>query len=316
MKKFSLVLALCAATLFTTAQTYHEDDKEGLRIFLRQASAEAGKINALQLGLTISDTINWETDETWVTKIFELNWDTITPKRLIGIGNSGEQMFSGWYCKNLAGTLSATKWTKLKTLSCSDNKITDLDLSTNTELKYLYSNLNLLTNLDLSANIELEVLVCSRNQLTTLDLSTNIALRGLSCLYNQLTALDLSTNLALSELACQYNQLTSLKLKNNGLSGIMECFNNRLQLSYLYNVYKNSFIAVLGTQRLLPKEVAVNSMVDFYAQRQFEGVSTVFTVEKDSVLAIKNTDYTISNGRITFKSFGHYTVTMTNAAIV
>jgi len=58
-KLLILSITLTLAVVSTVAQTYHEDDKEGLRIFLRQPSAEEGKINAEQLGLSLSDTINW-----------------------------------------------------------------------------------------------------------------------------------------------------------------------------------------------------------------------------------------------------------------
>ena len=65
------------------AQTFHEDDKEGLRMFLRQLSAEDGKINAEQLGLQINDTLDWQDSETWVEKIEGLVWDSnILNKRL------------------------------------------------------------------------------------------------------------------------------------------------------------------------------------------------------------------------------------------
>ena len=39
------IIAICSAK----AQTYHEDDKEGLRIFLRQPSAEKGKMSVAAL---------------------------------------------------------------------------------------------------------------------------------------------------------------------------------------------------------------------------------------------------------------------------
>jgi hypothetical protein len=56
-------------------------------------------------------------------------------------------------------------------LSCSDSKLTDLDVSQNTAL----TSLN-----------------CRNNQLTALDVSHNTALTGLDCANDQLTALDVS----------------------------------------------------------------------------------------------------------------------------
>jgi hypothetical protein len=43
---------------------------------------------------------------------------------------------------------------------------------------------------------------------------------------------------------------------------------------------------------------------------------TVFNVEKDSLPAIINVDYTINNGIIVFNKDGYYTITMTNEAII
>ena len=66
VKTFFVVLTflgLSMSSLSTFSQTYHEDDKEGLRAFLRQSSAEAGEINAQRLGLTLNDTLNWATSE-------------------------------------------------------------------------------------------------------------------------------------------------------------------------------------------------------------------------------------------------------------
>jgi len=58
-----------------------EDDKEGLRKFLRQSSVENinGSINAEQLGLKIKDTINWQNSGKWVRKIECLVWNSELP---------------------------------------------------------------------------------------------------------------------------------------------------------------------------------------------------------------------------------------------
>ena len=106
---------------------YHEDDKEGLRIFLHQPSAEAGKINAEQLGLQITDTMSWQTDETWVGKVINLMWaESSNPLRLVGIT---------WMEKNLAGNLNASRWTALTQLYCDNNQLTSLNLTGTRHLK-------------------------------------------------------------------------------------------------------------------------------------------------------------------------------------
>jgi hypothetical protein len=62
-------------------------------------------------------------------------------------------------------------------------------------------------------------------------------------------------------------------------------------------------------------EVIVGGTVNYSSQRIFNGVNTVFTIEKDSMPASANS-YSINNGIITFKDTGNYTVTMTNSAII
>lgn len=163
-KKILGLLAFIGLSLVTVAQTYHADDKEGLRMFLRQPSATAGEINAERLGLQISDTINWKTDEAWIEKVPKLVWNDEMPKRLTRAGSGTED---GWFGKNLSGTLDANKWTKLQYLNCYNNRLTVLDAST---------------------NIDLEDLRCHNNQVTTLNLnaSTNTVLTNLCCNNNNL----------------------------------------------------------------------------------------------------------------------------------
>lgn len=87
--------------------------------------------------------------------------------------------------------LSGIEWfTGLEVLDCSDNQLTELDLSQNTALVQLYGEGNQLRSLDLSHNTALEELDCSGNQLTSLDMSHNTKLEFLSCYENQLSELD------------------------------------------------------------------------------------------------------------------------------
>ena len=232
-KILTVSITLLFAAISATAQIYHEDDKEGLRVFLRQPSAEAGKINAEQLGLQISDTLDWQNDEEWVSKFEKLTWNEETPKRLTATGRydsdyEPDDLFYGWDGSNLAGTLNASKWTKLQTLFCENNQLIALNLNANKKLMEIRCFDNLLTTLDVSGNTELSHLDCYGNQLVTLDLSANTKLTYLWCAYNQLTALNLSTNTELSHLACSYNQLTELDLSANmELKGLF-CGNNQL----------------------------------------------------------------------------------------
>ncbi|MBO4580236.1 MAG: S-layer homology domain-containing protein [Clostridiales bacterium] len=115
---------------------------------------------------------------------------------------------------NKLTSLDVSKNKELTKLNCSGNQLTKLDLSKNTELTYLNCGSNKLTSLNLKGCICLESLECSSNPLTTLDLSSCKSLSGLTCAGDHLTALDISKNVALINLICTHNQLTSLNVSN------------------------------------------------------------------------------------------------------
>ena len=288
------------------AQTFHENDKEGLRIFMRQSSAEDGKINAEQLGLQISDTLNWQNDEAWVEKIVGLVWNNALPQKLIATTDGiGIEMPNSWNGRHLAGTLDASKWSNLTNLVCSKNHLTALNVSANTVLGALRCNDNLLTELDVSANTELILLHCGYNLLSTLDVSTNINLTDFKCNDNQLTSLDLSKNPSLFFLDCSNNCLP--------LSTLFSLSEHKITLP---TVVGGPARKILGTQNLLPQSVSTGSEKDFSDQNIFKGIRTQFNISLNEDIPAPQSDYSITDGRITFFKTGNYIVTMTNAAIV
>jgi len=268
-------------------------------------------------------------------------YDSFDSFQVIITGSSVDCVFATFGCSNMRVIdLDLSGCTKLQLLGCALNQLTSLDLSKCVALKKMDCYGNRLTSLDLSANVALThvwcyenqlttlnvngctaliQLSCSENRLTELDLSANIALESLGCANNRLTNLDLSSNPALKGFACENNQLSRLDVSHYfALEGV-HCYNNRLSLSDLYTISKkisNLFDRRLGTQTLVPQAVDPGSSVDFSDQAAFEGVATVFEVQKDGSPATISDDYTISAGIITFNEVGNYTVTMTNSAIV
>ena len=119
-------------------------------------------------------------------------------------------------------------FTSLKTLWCSSNQLTSLDVSNNPALVNLDCGYNQLTSLDVSNNPALVDLDCFSNQLTSLDVSNNPALESLYCADNQLTSLDVSSNPDLWYLQCYFNQLTSLDVSNNPALVDLDCADNQL----------------------------------------------------------------------------------------
>ena len=136
----------------------------------------------------------------------------------------------------LLTTLDLSKNTKLKTLKCDGNQLSNLEVSHNTALMGLHCEYNQLTSLDVSHNTALTNLSCEANQLTDLDVSQNTALTDLNCGYNQLTSLDVSQNGALEYLSCFSNQLTTLNVSQNLALTRLACgFNPLTSLDVSHN---------------------------------------------------------------------------------
>ncbi|MFL2579627.1 MAG: T9SS type A sorting domain-containing protein [Parvicellaceae bacterium] len=131
----------------------------------------------------------------------------------------------------------------LTTLYCSENQLSNLDLSQNSGLITLNCYDNQISTLILGQNSALTTLQCGRNLITTLNLSQNLNLTNLNCRYNQLTSLDLSQNPNLLDLNCANNILTSLDLSQNPNLSDLYCGNNLL---YLLNFNQNSSITNLN----------------------------------------------------------------------
>ena len=116
----------------------------------------------------------------------------------------------------------------LKSLICSNNQLTSLDVHENTALEYLSCSQNQLTELNVRQNPALVKLSCMVNPLTSLNVSQNPALKELYCYGNQLTKLDVSKNTELVTLDCSSNQLTSLNVSRNPALKKLYCYGNQL----------------------------------------------------------------------------------------
>ena len=132
--------------------------------------------------------------------------------------------------KNIGiGSLTGLSWfTNLRTLMCSKNSLTSLDVSKNTNLTTLMCDENKLTTLDVSKNTKLTNLMCDRNQLSSLNLSKNVDLLSLTCSGNNLSSLDVSKNTKLTMLLCTENKLTALDVSKNTALNNLYCYGNKL----------------------------------------------------------------------------------------
>ena len=116
----------------------------------------------------------------------------------------------------------------LKQLSCGNNALTTLNLTSNSSLERLYCSFNSLTSIDVSQSPQLNRLVCNYSQITSLDLSQNVLLERVECINNQLTNIDLPKNSSLQRLFCFNNQLTQLDVTQSPNLIVLECDENQL----------------------------------------------------------------------------------------
>ena len=130
----------------------------------------------------------------------------------------------------------------LETLICSNNNLSNLDISNNTNLVSLLCGSNFLSSITISNNLNLESLNCSDNQIEELDLASNLALESLTASDNQLVSIDVSNNTNLNLLSISNNRITGdLLIDNNPDLESLFCSANQitgLDLS-IHTVLKN-----------------------------------------------------------------------------
>ena len=171
-------------------------------------------------------------------------------------------LFHGYNGEKVASLEGIEHFPNLKTLTCSYNNLSSLDMSKNPALEWLNCMDNQLTSLDVSKNEKLENLACDSNQLTSLDVTQNIALKELQCTDNLLTSLDVSKNRKLDELWCYNNQLTSLDVSKNPVLYWLKCEQNNLSS---LDVSKNAVLKNLscGQNNLTSLDVSKNPVLKY-----------------------------------------------------
>ena len=133
--------------------------------------------------------------------------------------------------KDKDGALNQTERNAVKEIRISNSGCTSLQgLKYFSKLTDLFCSDNNLTELDVSENPELKRLICYNNSLTSLNLNKNTKLESLNCNKNKLTVLDLRENKSLWWLRCNNNCLTSLDLRNNPKIGDLQVGSQRYQI--------------------------------------------------------------------------------------
>ena len=158
------------------------------------------------------------------------------------------------------GVLDLSANTKLRSLSCSENGLTELILP-DSPLTTIYCYYNQLTTLDLSKNEELKFVNCEYNQIVEVNLSKNVALTDFHATGNKLTQIDLKANTQLTNLSLYDNGFTALDVSANVNLEYLWCGHNELTA---LDVSKNANLTSLGCQsnRMLTLNVSANTQLE------------------------------------------------------
>ena len=132
------------------------------------------------------------------------------------------------YCERSGITSIDLSHSKLASLSCPYNSITELNTNGNNNLRTLSCENNQLTALDVSTNSELTYLSCNYNKISTLNLPQNNKLCLLTCAYNKLKELNVSNFKELIYLSCSRNELEKLTIKDNPKLYRVRFFNTKI----------------------------------------------------------------------------------------
>ena len=245
MKKIAILLFIASSVLFAQ-NTYVPDDK------FEQALIDLGYDTTLDDSVVTAN----------ISGVTSLNIGEKEISDLTGI--EAFVALKDLRCHNNKLTsLDVSSNTALNDLWCAYNQLTSLDVCANTALTTLHCDYNKFTSLDVSSNTALVELHCGSNQLTSLDVSANTALTYLNCESNQLTSLDMSSNTALTGLNCNQNQLTSLDVSNNTALSKLECLDNKLTS---LDVSANTALTVLNVNynKLTSLDVSKNTALKFF----------------------------------------------------
>jgi len=227
MRKHYTFLVLLFTVFIGNAQIVNIPDANfKAKLLAASPSNEIAKNSNLQ-NIKIDINNDGEIQVSEALPVYHLNVASSSIQNLTGI--EAFTILRSLNCSsNQLTSLDVTQNTALAGLTCTSNQLTILDVTQNTALGTLYCDNNQLTNLDVSQNSELQYFKCNNNQLESLIMTPSLELRELNCGNNQLTELNVTQNSNLLELNCSFNQLTSINVSNNLILENFFCSNNNL----------------------------------------------------------------------------------------
>ncbi len=118
--------------------------------------------------------------------------------------------------QNIADITGIEAFLNLEQFTCSNNDITNLDLSANTNLGIVQCQVNAYTDLDFTNNVNLSLVNCGSANLANLQLPNITSQIAVYCANGELSSLDVTQLPGLIVLAASGNNISSMDLSQNG----------------------------------------------------------------------------------------------------
>ncbi|CAH8286597.1 gliding motility-associated-like protein [Mariniflexile fucanivorans] len=194
-------------------------------------------------------------DANFEQALIDLSYDSGPINGFVPTTNINNVTYLDVSLKNISDLTGIEDFINLTFLDCSENLLSNLNISQNTKLSQLFCSDNQLATIDVSNLIDLNIFWCAKNQLTLLNVSQNTKLISLVCDTNQLSTLNVSKNTNLGVLICENNQISSIDITQNTLLSRFECGNNSISnldisknLSLVFFSCENNQLSILNTE--------------------------------------------------------------------
>ena len=128
--------------------------------------------------------------------------------------------------RNISSLKGIENFPNLLGLSCNNNSISELDLTSNTSIMGVFCSNNNITTLNLSNQHNLIAVQCFSNKMTSLNLDGCEKLVSLDCSLNSLTHLNVKSSTALGTLDCRGNDIEELDLSGLASLKYLDCAAN------------------------------------------------------------------------------------------
>lgn len=186
-----------------------------------------------------AQTLTQIPDDNFEQSLIDLGYDDILDDYVI-TENISEITSLDISSKNIAMLTGIADFINLEILNCSDNKLTEINISANTKLVELNFGLNEIKAIDLTNNLDIEKLNAYFSVISELDVSKNVKLTELiliGIINSPLQKIDLSNNLDLKILDLFGNAINEINLTNNiALEEVRLSYNNIREIDLSKNI--------------------------------------------------------------------------------